>query len=527
MQFKPFDRMWEQVEVEYENSEVAYFNALMYMGELMTKMVAAGMVAAVDNARDRQQYRLQHHLIRADGVGDWGKAIDDVLTGVPAQYLIPNITGEGNEANQLTQRTKSGEWQYETVVLLDKCLKQIEPNSEKLAKKVSGRIWFRVFAELRNKTRGHRAPSGRQLAQLCEDLHQSIRLMQDNFLLFQRGWAYLSPTYKRKYHIIRWTENASSLDFLKTREGMEYTYPEGVYIHFGDNGDPASLRRVDLVFFDPDTKDVFLPNGGFNGKRFEVLCYSTNNAHHEDAKPYLDPITDLPTSETQGLSEMQQRGGGGNTVVNLPPSQSGYIARTPPETSLYSELAEDNQHRIITLIGRGGIGKTWLALEVLNRLAEEETFDAILWFSARDIDLLPDGAKQVQPHILTERDIAEEFARLIAPYLLSYEAIHAGDFNPIDFLRSNMGKCDLGKILFVFDNFETVKSPVELYFWIDSYLRLPNKALITTRFREFKGDYPVELFGMSPDECKTLIDVTAKQLGIGHLLSPEYIERLM
>lgn len=526
MQFTPFDRMWEQIQVEYGNSEVAYFNSLMYLGEMLTKMTTAGMIAAVDNTRDRQQYRLKYQLVRANGVGDWGRAIDEILTGVPAQHLIANITGEGNEANQLTQRSKPGEWQYDSVILLDNCLKQIEPNSEKLGKKVSGRIWFRIFTELRNKTRGHGAASGQQLANLCGDLRISIHLMQHNFLLFQRGWAYLSRTYKRKYQVIRWTENASSLDFLKTREGMDYIYAEGVYIHFGDNGNPDSLRPVDLVFFDPDTKDIFLPNGGFNGRRFEVICYPTNNTRHEDAKSYLDPITELPPSETQGLSEMQQRGKGGNTIVNLPPRQKGYIPRTPPENSLYRELVEDNQHRIITLIGRGGIGKTWLALEVLNRLAEEETFDAILWFSARDIDLLTDGAKQVKPHILTESDIAKEFARLIAPYLLSYEAIHVEKFDAIDFLRKNMGNCDLGKVLFVFDNFETVKSPVELYFWIDSYLRLPNKAFITTRFREFKGDYPVELLGMSAKECSTLIDITAKQLGIEHLLSKEYIDDL-
>jgi tetratricopeptide (TPR) repeat protein len=518
--------MWEHIDDERENSEAAYFNSLMYLGEMLTKLVAAGMVAAVDNNRDRQQYRLKHQLVRADGLGDWAQAIDEVLTGVPAQYLISKVKSQGSEANQLTQRSKSGEWQYESVALLDKCLKQITPDSEKLANKVSGRAWFRLFAELRNKTRGHGAPSGRQLAQLCEDLRKSIELIQDNFLLFQRGWAHLRPTLKRKYEIIRWTESASSLDFLKTREGMDYTYPEGVYIHFGSDGDRESIRRVDIIFFDPNTKNIFLPNGSFNGKRFEVLCYWTNETKYEDAKPYLDPITDLPPSETQGLSEMKQHHKSGNTISNLPPRQNGYIHRVPPEESLYRELVEDNQHRIITLIGRGGIGKTWLALEVLNRIAEEEKFDVILWFSARDIDLLPDGAKQVKPHILTEGDIAKEFAHLIAPYILSYEEIHAETFNAVDFLRKNMFKCDLGKTLFVFDNFETVKSPVELYFWIDNYLRLPNKALITTRFREFKGDYPVELFGMSLDECRKLIDATARQLGIESLLTPKYIEDL-
>jgi hypothetical protein len=42
--------------------------------------------------------------------------------------------------------------------------------------------------------------------------------------------------------------------------------------------------------------------------------------------------------------------------------------------------------------------------------------------------------------------------------------------------------------LFVFDNFETVRSPAELYIWIDTYVRPPDKVLITTRFRDFKGD---------------------------------------
>jgi hypothetical protein len=172
--------MWEHIDDERENSEAAYFNSLMYLGEMLTKLVAAGMVAAVDNNRDRQQYRLKHQLVRADGLGDWAQAIDEVLTGVPAQYLISKVKSQGSEANQLTQRSKSGEWQYESVALLDKCLKQITPDSEKLANKVSGRAWFRLFAELRNKTRGHGAPSGRQLAQLCEDLRKSIELIQDN-----------------------------------------------------------------------------------------------------------------------------------------------------------------------------------------------------------------------------------------------------------------------------------------------------------------------------------------------------------
>ncbi len=191
---------------------------------------------------------------------------------------------------------------------------------------------------------------------------------------------------------------------------------------------------------------------------------------------------------------------------------------------MYREIVDDNDHRIITLFGRGGTGKTWLTLEVLDRIAKEADYNAILWFSARDIDLLPDGARQVKPHVLTEKDISREFKKHIGPWLLSAESLNETD--PVRFLHDNMHKSEFGKILFVFDNFETVNSPIDLFNWIDEYVRLPNKALITTRFREFRGDIPVELAGMSFKECEQLIDATARRLKITHLISNEDIEDL-
>ncbi|MCB9436898.1 MAG: hypothetical protein H6673_07885 [Anaerolineales bacterium] len=243
-----------------------------------------------------------------------------------------------------------------------------------------------------------------------------------------------------------------------------------------------------------------------------------------DVKPYLGPITNLPSSETEGLPELEARG---QTLVTVPPPQQGYIERGRLEDELYYELATTDHHRIVTLVGRGGIGKTWLALTVLNRIAQLDKFSAILWFSARDIDLLPDGAKLVKPHVLTEKDIANEFSRLVAPYVMNSESYQSKDFNPMDFLRENLTRSSLGgPILFVFDNFETVKSPAELFSWLDSYLRLPNKALITTRFRDFKGDNPVHVHGMTEDECNKLVDRTAKSLGVFHLITEEYRQDL-
>jgi hypothetical protein len=81
-------------------------------------------------------------------------------------------------------------------------------------------------------------------------------------------------------------------------------------------------------------------------------------------------------------------------------------------------------------------------------------------------------------------------------------------------------------MLFVFDNFETVQNPIELFTFIDTYIRLPNKVLITTRHREFKGNYSVEVGGMTEHQCDELVTTTARTLGVLHLLTPEFRREL-
>ena len=181
-----------------------------------------------------------------------------------------------------------------------------------------------------------------------------------------------------------------------------------------------------------------------------------------------------------------------------------------------------SRHPIITLVGRGGIGKTWLTLSILQEIAKEGRYFAIVWFSARDIDLLPQGPKQVTPHVLTVADIAKEFIKLTRPS----EQLTKG-FNPIDHFAGYLNHAPVGPILFVFDNFETFRVPVELFNWLDTYIRLPNKILITTRARDFKGDYPIEVQGMSDDECNELIDLVSRNLGITSLLTDSYIREII
>ena len=218
------------------------------------------------------------------------------------------------------------------------------------------------------------------------------------------------------------------------------------------------------------------------------------------------------------LTEFVQRG---LCLSNAPDLIHDYIARPALEEQLHDLLLDDRRH-IVTLLGRGGIGKTSLALRTINRVCQHDRFDAIVWFSARDVDLQTTGPRPVRPHVLSPEDMCKYYAALVVP-----EKLREKGFNARVFFENQLQKNDLGPCLFVFDNFETSQTPVEVFSWIDTFLRPPNKALITTRLRDFKGDYPVEVGGMEEDEASALIQQTAQSLGISRLLTPDYVAELI
>lgn len=503
-----FSRMWKQVDVARQDSDTNIFMNLLYFGEMLLKICAAGLIASILDDRERHRYSQLHRIVRANGLGEWATAIDDTLTGPASQHLT---TSARTEQRELTQNCDKGTWQYESVRLLAICLKEVEKPIDDLPSKVSARRWFSAFATLRNATRGHGVTQGKICSRIAPALGESIELITDNFNLFKRQWAYIHRNLSGRYRVTNLGSQATQFEYLRSTPSA--TYEDGVYIHFDH---PA---RVELITSDAEASDFFFPNGGFNGQRFELISYFTSNTVTADASPYLSPSTALPPSRTQGIGELDVQG---NAFGNLPDRSLGYVSREALEAELIGSLLDD-RHPVVTLKGGGGIGKTSLALTVLHQLAQETRYEAILWFSARDIDLLLEGPKIVKPQVLTEDEIANECVRLLKP-----EGVSRPGFKEKSFLASSLSISPLGApILFVFDNFETVRNPNELYTWLDTYIRSPNKILITTRFRDFKGDYPVEVLGMSEPEARQLINEVAGELSIRRLLTEEYISELI
>ena len=500
-------RMQQRVQLTRSDcDDTTLFLELLYLGEITLKLMVAGMVAAVDDDRDRHRYRLEHGLVRASGVGEWASALDDLLTGPAAATLAPSAQSLSGELTKNYDLTSDTAWQVEAVAGIIQACRVLDAGYTPDARKVSARAWARHFAWLRNKTRGHGATTATNCGLMAPPLERSVAAVIDGFALFQVDWAYLHRNLTGKYRVIPISPTASSLDHLK--RSNDASLSDGIHVVF-DNP-----RPVRLVTSDVELSDFFVCNGGYNDATYEVLSYVTDQRKHVDAADFRFPPTPLPESETEGQGTLELQGG---MFGNLPPRRRDYVRRPQLEEELTKVLLND-RHAVVTLVGRGGIGKTSLALEVLHDLAGDalaDRFFAVLWFSARDVDLTELGPKLVRPRVVSIPDIADQFVDLLRPAA----ALDKG-FRKVDFLMDQLGAKHDEPMLYVFDNFETVLDPQQMYEWLDNYVRPPNKILITTRLRDFKGDYPVEVSGMRRGEFDELVEQTARQLGIAAMMTP-------
>ncbi|MFI5496609.1 NB-ARC domain-containing protein [Actinoplanes sp. NPDC051859] len=507
--FLPAKRMLERLALAREDSDAAYFFDLMYLGEMLVKLLVVELLTGMTDDREHHRYALEYRLLRADGIGEWASVLDEAATGTASQHLTPYVR-DSQMALTISCGPDDPSWQRAAVDSLSRACLEIDPKVEETSnRKVSLRVWVRTFVWLRNRTRGHGAPKTARLAGACLDLHKSLALILTNAPAFQRPWAYLKRNLSGKYRVSVFSGRREQFVYL-TKEN-NHSLSDGVYLF---NEEP---RHANLLFTDPDLTDFFLPNGAFRNQAFECLSYITDERQEQDGSAYLLPVEALPPSETAASPDLDVVG---NVFTNMPPRRQGYVKRAALEAELKARLTDD-RHPVVTLQGRGGIGKTSLALEVLHQLSACDSLFAIVWFSARDIDLLSEGPRVVKADVLSAEDIARDFANMMRPgeTLKSKEAK--------TFLTECLsGTSANGPFLFVVDNFETIRGQAELYAFLSNAVRLPNKVLITTRTRDFKADYPIEVRGMAREEFADLVSENALRLGISSLLDEGYRDDL-
>ena len=498
-----------RVELDQEDSDSAYFHALTLKLEYVTKLVTAGVLACVGDDLDRHRYSVEHTLVRADSIGDWVRALNTILVGPAAQFFLPS-SSEAIKA--LTERVGPGDWRHSAVTAMKTAAEEVGANGN-IGRRVALRQLFEIGAELRNRSRGHGATTTEQHSRASPYLHSALTALTENVPLFELPWVYLHQNLSGKYRVSPLSGDSSCFDYLKrtTKEQLQ----NGVYIHLG------SPVRVNLVFTGPDLHDIALPNGRYNSGTFEILSYITNDMVREEGRDWSLPAGQLPPSDTEGDEVLEPFG---RTSANVPPMLPDYVPRPDLVDEVERELLQTDRHPILSLTGPGGIGKTTVAIAALHALRDRDSlpYEVILWISARDIDLLESGAKPVRPRVITQDDISRAAVDLLQPRERS-----SRDFNATNYFEGCLHEGAAGNTIFVLDNFETVQNPADVYAWLDTHVRLPNKVLITTRIREFRADFPVDIGGMTEEQASLLIDQHSDRLNIGSLISAEYKKQLI
>ena len=493
-------------------SDNAYFYDLLLYGELIVKITSLFLIANLNEDKDRNRYRHLYRITRAGGIGDFSQVIMEILSGPASGNLSSAISDD--ELTELNNKIDPHSWQKEALNSLIDCLKLFEIDYTQPGAKTPFRVWFTLFASLRNKTKGHGAPTAEKISKACLLLEKSLSNVVNNLTLFKRPWVFLHRNLNGKYRVSAISKgNSASFDFLKREK--DHSYKNGIYCY------TDSIRRVELLYSDPELTNYYFPNGSFNDKNieFEALSYIDDQKKYFAASEYVIPPAKLPQSITEGKPALDVVK---ESFTNVPDIAEEYIHRENLESELISVLKDKDRFPVVTLKGRGGIGKTSLAINVIHDLynSHPDRFSLIIWFSARDVDLFPNGPKQVQSGVITQEDISKEYCKLVYPDVTIK--------NPLQQFSNDLSSNKLGPTLFILDNFETISNPTEVFEWINTYVRNPNKVLITSRInRNFKADYPIEVHGMTEEQSRELIDRFANKYHIQHLLSSKYIDDLI
>ncbi|MDR7428181.1 MAG: hypothetical protein QN160_11015, partial [Armatimonadota bacterium] len=142
------DGIRARVARDQSEGDIAYFHALLLQLEYITKLVTASVVACLDERPERHRYSLEHTLVRADSLGDWGGTLNAALTGPAAQHFLPAASVI---RRLLTERVAEGDWRYAAVLRLREAAKRFGLDAQ-IGPRVALRQFFQLGAVIRNRT---------------------------------------------------------------------------------------------------------------------------------------------------------------------------------------------------------------------------------------------------------------------------------------------------------------------------------------------------------------------------------------
>ena len=268
------------------------------------------------------------------------------------------------------------------------------------------------------------------------------------------------------------------------------------------NAKPADIEIASKIIQDSDTyairKRVMHPVRPLETGDYNSLSTIAQRLPHESPSLIWEPLIENVSliEDPRNIADaalprfwMDES----RTVNNLPVPEfedTGFIGRGDERRRLKTLLLSD--HKVITVVGAGGIGKTALAMRVCHDLLDDSQprFDNVIWVSLKTQFLTADGVRNIREAVDTQSKLLDHIA--------SSASIPANPRAVIDWapVVEHMSRYNT---LLVVDNLETLGSELkELAFDIPQ----GSKLLMTSRvgLGEIERRFDIPVFSARDSE---------------------------
>jgi hypothetical protein len=495
---EPIER---RVERDRSSGPAALLQAQLFELQARIKLSTCGLLSLLSdetNGYRHDRYRIEHKLVRGNGLGDWVSAFRQLVSGNCFMPLKNQLSAShlSLDLAALTATPQRDSWRHRINDHIDESLALLDEKNERAGGKLPGLLHFiDKVVVLRNKIAHGAAPPStqRKISQLMD---KSLYELRNNFEWSKMPFAHVCQDPDTADFSITWlVKTPLSVPVeqyleLVTRDCRD----AGIYLLTA-----GFVSRVRLMSFDVHGESCYFANGDHKkGSRdAEFLCYASGSRRRESTDHWNQAPSAEQTSDSAGLTDLRAVD---KVLSNAPSRAQSYVPRPVLESQVLGAL-RDRRRRIITMHGPGATGKTSLATSVVEHLKGGDDFDLILWFSARDVDISVTGQKPVRPDVRDLEGISQR-----AKDLLRNVGTELESDNPHDWLNKAMtSEPETGRILWIFDNFETLDDPVHVFQELDRVLTGSHKILITTRHTGFTGDFGIQIGGLEFDEFDQLV----------------------
>lgn len=205
--------------------------------------------------------------------------------------------------------------------------------------------------------------------------------------------------------------------------------------------------------------------------------------------------------------------------------EGGFVGRNDDKDKIIKML-QAGSHRVITISGAGGVGKSALVLNIVNDIIRKNLikYDCVIWISAKENKLTYLGIEDIEPTLQNYDELLDTILDVMGFDHSEYKTLEKKE-SDIEIL---FDACD--KILLVIDNLETITDERIINFILDSHTK--TNILITSRRGLGQVERRYDLKQLKEKEAIHLYRTICREkgleklIGINEVLIKKYVNKV-